>query len=178
MFGSFQAEKVAIISRAGNVLRIYRISAVDTAPYETIQPQIKSLRKLLSERRATVAEDSLPDYPPLNASHCFQEKPFYMDATWGSALCYVTQFTQDGGSPANNEELTYIVQGLSKDGQFYVSADFSITHPKLAYEDRHTPEHKKGDYAADRSLLSKQPEKSFTPALDKIRTWLYTLELK
>jgi hypothetical protein len=114
-----------------NVLRIYRISAADSAPYQTIQPQIKSLRRLLTERPTTVAEDSLPDYPPRNASHCFQEKLFYMDAAWGSALCYVTQFTQDDGPPANNEELTYLVQGLSKDGQFYVSADFSVTHPKL-----------------------------------------------
>ncbi|MGH8095638.1 MAG: hypothetical protein ACREIF_19590 [Chthoniobacterales bacterium] len=161
-----------------NVLRIYRISAANTAPYETIQPQIKSLRKLLSERPTTVAEDSLPDYPPRNASHSFQEKLCYMDATWGSALCYVTQFTQDGGTPANNEELRYLVQGLSKDDQFYISADFSITNPKLPNRIKDTPKRQKGDYAPDRALLSRQPEGSFMPALDKIRAWLSTLELK
>jgi hypothetical protein len=176
--GHLPFRKGAYYFPSRNVVRLYRISAVDTAPYQTIQPQIKSLRKLLKERPRTVAEDSLPDYPPRNAAHCFQEKLVYLDATWGSALCYVTQFTQDGGSPANNEELIYIVQGLSKDGQFYVSADFSITNPKLVYNDRHRPEHEKGDYSADRALLSKQPEKSFTPALDKIRAWLSTLEVK
>jgi hypothetical protein len=161
-----------------NVVRIYRISEVETAPYQTIQPQIKSLRKLLSERPTTVGEDSLPDYPPRNAAHCFQEKLSYMDAAWGTALCYVTQFTQDGGSTANNEELTYLVQGLSRDGQFYVSADFSITHPKLSNRIKETPERQKGDYAPDSALLSKQPEKSFAPALGKIRAWLSTLELR
>jgi hypothetical protein len=163
-----------------NVVRVYRISR-EAAPYKTIQSEIESLRKVLSERPSAVADDerhSLPDYPPRNAAHCFELKLSYIDAAWGSAICYVTQFSQDGGTPANNEELTYIVQGLSKDGEFYVSADFSIMHPKLPNRVQDTPERKKGDYAPDRALLSKQSEGSFTPALDKIRTWLATLELK
>ncbi|MGH7982692.1 MAG: hypothetical protein ACREFF_06040 [Candidatus Udaeobacter sp.] len=105
-----------------NVLRVYRISQVNTAPYKTIQADIKSLRKLLKERPTAVPEYSedekhylqLPDYPPRNSAHAFQVKLSYLDAAWGSALCYVTQFTQDGGTPANNEELTYIVQGTAK----------------------------------------------------------------
>jgi hypothetical protein len=162
-----------------NVLRIYRIAAADTAPYQTIQPQIKLLRRLLGERPAIVSEDSLPDYPPRNASHVFQLKLSYMDAAWGSALCYVTQFTQDSGStPANNEELTYIVQGLSTDGQFYISADLSITHPKLPNQIQDIRDRDTHNDASDRALLSKQSERSFTPALDKIRTWVSTVEFK
>lgn len=164
-----------------NVVRVYRISHVEAVPYKTIQSEIESLRKVLSERPSAVADDerhSLPDYPPRNAAHCFELKLSYIDAAWGSAICYVTQFSQDGGTPANNEELTYIVQGLSKDGEFYVSADLSITHPKLPNRIQDTPERKKGDYAPDRALLSKQSEGSFTPALDKIRTWVSTLEAK
>ncbi len=165
-----------------NVLRIYRISHVEAAPYKTIQSDIKSLRKLLSDRPSAVTDDDsiqkLPDYPPRNAGHCFAVKVAYIDAAWGSAICYVTQFTQDGGTPANNEELTYIVQGLSKDGELYVSADFSIIHPKLPNRIQDTPEREKGDYAPDMALLSKQSEQSFTPALDKIRAWVSTLEAK
>lgn len=174
-----------------NVVRVYRISHAEAAPYETIQSQIRSLRKLLSDRPSAVADEhqlstkmsdypppELPDYPPRNAGHCFEVKLSYIDAAWGSAVCYVTQFTQDGGTPANNEELTYIVQGLSNDGQFYISADFSITHPKLPNRIQDTPERAKGDYEPDRALLSKQSDGSFRPALDKIRTWLSTLEAK
>ena len=40
-----------------NVLRVYRISHVETAPYKTIQADIKSLRKLLKERPATIADE-------------------------------------------------------------------------------------------------------------------------
>jgi hypothetical protein len=164
-----------------NVVRVYRISVVETAPYKTIQSELNSLRKLLSDRPSAVPDDerhSLPDYPPRNAAHCFQVKLSYLDAPWGSALCYVTQFTQDGGTPANNEELTYIVQGLSKDGQFYLSADFSITHPKLPNRVQDTPKRQQGDYAPDRALLSHQSDRSFAPALDGIRKWLKTLEAK
>ncbi len=165
-----------------NVLRVYRISHVETAPYKTIQAEISSLRKLLSDRPSAVTDDNtvqnLPDYPPRNAGHCFAVKLSYIDAAWGNAICYVTQFTQDGGTPANNEELTYIVQGLSKDGGLYVSADFSIIHPKLPNRIQDTPERAKGDYAPDSALLSKQSDASFTPALDKVRTWLSTLEAK
>jgi hypothetical protein len=165
-----------------NILRVYRISRVETAPYKTIQSEIKALRKLLSDRSSAVTAygqyPQLPDYPPRNSAHCFEVKLSYLDAAWGSGVCYVTQFTQDGGTPANNEELAYIVQGLSKDGEFYISADFSITHSKLPNRIQDTPERKKGDYAPDSALLSKQSDGSFTPALDKIRTWLSTLQAK
>ena len=168
-----------------NVLRVYRISNVETAPYKTIQADIKSLQKLLRERPTAIAEFvqdekhylQLPDYPPRNSAHAFQVKLSYLDGAWGSAVCYVTQFTQDGGTPANNEELTYIVQGISKDNQFYISADFSITHPKLPNRIQDTPHRAKGDYAPDRDLLSKQSDSSFAPALDKIRTWISSLEI-
>jgi len=151
-----------------NVVRVYRISSVEAAPYKTIQSHIKSLRRILSERPSAVADDkrhSLPDYPPRNAAHCFELKLSYIETRWGTAICYVTQFSQDGGTPANNEELTYIVQGLSKDGAFYVSADFSITHPKLPNRVQDTPDREKGDYAPDIALLSKQSDASFKPSL-------------
>ena len=164
-----------------NAIRVYRITNADTVPYKTIQPQIRSLRTILGERPVSVVSTQghfLPDYPPRNSAHCFELKLSYIDADWGSAVCYVTQFTQDGGTSANNEELTYIVQGLSKDGAFYISADFSITHPKLPNRVRDTPDRKKGDYGPDVALLSKQDDGSFNPPLKALRTWLATLEVK
>ena len=163
-----------------NVLRVYRISKVKAAPYKTIQAHIKSLRKVLKERPGSIPDDyehALPDYPPRNSAHALQVKISYLDAAWGNALCYVTQFTQDGGTPANNEELTYIVQGVSKNSEFYIAADFSITHSKLPNRIDDTPDRQNGDYAPDRALLSKQTDSSFTPALDKIRTWLTSLHV-
>lgn len=167
-----------------NYIRVYRIVDVEHAPYKTIQGQISSLRKLLQERPASIQDDDkhyfpLPDYPPRNAAHAIQLKLSYLDAPWGSGLCYVTQFTQDGGTPANNEELTYLFQGLTKDGANYISADFRITHPKLPKGIDDAPrDREKGDYHLDRLLLSKQTDSSFSPSLVKLRQWLQSIEIE
>jgi hypothetical protein len=164
-----------------NVLRVYRISHVESAPYKTIQIDIASLRKLLTDRPRGIPDDekhSLPDYPPRNSAHAFQVNVTYLDANWGSGICYVTQFSQDGGTPANNEELTYIFQGISKDNNFYVSGDFRIMHPKLPKGIDDTPHRPKGDYDADRILLSKQSDGSFTPSLAKLREWIKSLTIE
>jgi hypothetical protein len=164
-----------------NILRVFRISHVESAPYKTIQTDITSLRKLLVDRPQTVPDDgehSLPDYPPRNSAHAFQVNVRYLDADWGGGICYITQFTQDGGTPANNEELTYIVQGISKDNNFYISGDFRITHPKLPKGIDDTPHRAKGDYEADRSLLSKQSDASFAPSLAKLREWIKSLKIE
>jgi hypothetical protein len=164
-----------------NILRVFRISHVESAPYKTIQSDITSLRKLLVDRPQSIPDDdehSLPDYPPRNSAHAFQVHVAYLDADWGSGICYVTQFSQDGGTPANNEELTYIFQGISKDNNFYVSGDFRITHPKLPKGIDDTPHREKGDYDADRILLSKQSDASFTPSLAKLREWLKSLKIE
>jgi len=173
---------------------VYRISDVDQAPYKTIAAQIKSLRKILAERPTAISYEEtvsvsasvpqvtprylLPDYPPRNAGHVVEVKLSYVDAVWGAAFCYVTQFTQEGGSRVNNQELTYIVQGITNDNQFYISADFSITHPKLPNTVRETLKGAKGDAALDNALLSKQTEASFTPDLSKLRKWISALEFK
>jgi hypothetical protein len=164
-----------------NVLRVYRISNVQTAPYKTIRGDITSLRKVLAERPHIArndAEHPLPDYPPRNAAHAFEVKLTYIDAAWGSGICYATQFTQDGGTPANNEELTYIVQGITKDNNFYISGDFRITNPKLPKGIDDAPRRRKGDYEPDRRLLSKEADSSFTPSLAKVRDWIKSLKVE
>jgi hypothetical protein len=163
-----------------NILTVYRISNVQTAPYKTIQSDIKSLRKILADRPRSVpqdAEHALPDYPPRNADQAFQVNLTYIEAEWGSAICYVTQFTRDSRTPANNEELTYIVQGITKDNNFYISGDFRITNPKLPKGIDDTPRRTKGDYEPDRVLLSNQTDASFTPSLDKLREWIKSLKI-
>jgi hypothetical protein len=163
-----------------NILTVYRISDVQTAPYKTIQSDIKSLRKILADRPRNVpqdAEHALPDYPPRNADHAFQVNLSYIDAEWGSGICYVTQFTQDGAAPANNEELTYIVQGITKDNNFYISGDFRITNPKLPKGIDDALKQTKRDYEPDRVLLSNETDASFTPSLAKIREWIKSLKI-
>ncbi len=125
---------------ARNYLRIYQIREMEKgALHRRSSRMSRSFRWLLKSRPDKVpngmsqgeAYQQLPDYPPRNAAHLFQVKMQYLDASWGSGLFYLAQFTQGPGNAPNNEELTYLFQGLSKDGQFFVSADLRVTHPKL-----------------------------------------------
>jgi hypothetical protein len=164
-----------------NYLRVYRISDIHKAPYKTIQSHFEVLRRVLKARPAEVPNDeatlrSLPDYPPRNAAHAFELHLGYVDAPWGSGICYMTLFTQDGSGHANNDELQYLFQGLSKDNAFYVSADFRVTHPRLNHFT--WPETEKGDYSADCKLLSLLKPNTFSPSLPDIQRWLATLKIE
>jgi hypothetical protein len=168
---------------ARNSITVYRITQVERAPYKTIQFDIERLQKLLKERPKEVPlgelRRSLPDYPPRNAAHTFQLKLAYVDTAWGRGLFYLTQFSQEPHLDfANNEELAYVFQGLSKDGNFYVSADFRITHPKLPFGIDAKPKQQDEHQRADSIFLTKQADDSFTPSLSKLREWIGTLKLE
>ena len=169
-------------SPASNIIRVYRITQIERAPYKTIQNQITVLKRLLKERPKDVPPQSsgksFPDYPPRNSAHTFEAKLAYVDAAWGSGVFYLAQFTQEAGDFANNEKLTYLFQGLSKDGNFYVSADFRITHPKLPAGIDSKPLHGADNDRADSVFLTKQSDDSFTPSLRKVRDWIGTLKLE
>jgi hypothetical protein len=172
---------------ARNVVRVYNIAAVTTAPYKTIQTHIRQLRQLLKTRPKTVPSggkqgekyEQLPDYPPRNAGHLIQIKMKFLDARWGSGLFYVTQLVQDAQWP-DNEQLVYLFQGFSKDEQFYVSADFRITHPSLEGVQPRSESDSDIDMLTEKlaSIMSKDRDDAFTPPLNKIREWVSTFKIE
>jgi hypothetical protein len=172
---------------ARNVVRVYNISAVTTASYKTIQTHIKQLRELLKTRPKTVPKggkqgekyEQLPDYPPRNAGHLIQVKMEFLDARWGSGLFYVTQFVQDVELP-DNEQLVYLFQGFSKDERFYISADFRVTHPSLEGAQPRSESESDIDILTEKlaSIMAKDRDDAFTPALDKIREWVSTFKIE
>jgi hypothetical protein len=173
---------------ARNVVRIYNISAVATAPYKTIQTHIKRLRRLLKARPATVPSggkpgekhEQLPDYPPRNAGHLVQVKMHYLDASWGSGLFYVTQFVQGTGEWPDNEQLVYLFQGLSKDERFFVAADFRVTHPSLEGVQLRSEGESDADALTEKlsSIMAKDRDDAFTPPLNKIREWVSSFKIE
>ena len=185
-YPSFENRPVYMMP-ARNVLRVYDITAVKTAPYKTIQPQIEQLKELLARRPAAATRDGtgggkfeeLPDYPPRNAGHLVQVKMQYLDANWGRGLFYVSQFVQGLGEWPDNEQLVYLFQGLSKDERFYVSADVRITHPVLDGAKPKSDRFEDANVLTERlaSRMSQASDGSFTPSLGKIRAWVSTLKI-
>jgi hypothetical protein len=164
---------------SSNYLRAYNIAELKTAPYKTIQGDVGLIRELLKRRPTKAPKTPLPDYPPRNAAHVLEARLSYLDASWGSGLFFVSQFTQDVATP-NNEELVYLFQGLSKDSKYFVSADFCVTHPKVPKRLGEAPgEQEEAEKITERiaRTLDKEPDNSFRPSLRAIRDWIATLKI-
>jgi len=190
-YPSLEKGHAVYMMAARNVVRVYNISAVTTAPYKTIQPHIALLRELLKKRPKTVPSggmqgitsakyEQLPDYPPRNAGHLVQVHMHYLDASWGSGLFYVTQFVQGVGEWPDNEQLVYLFQGVSKNGRSYVAADFRVTYPALDRPELRQEGESDADALTEKlsSMMAKDREEAFTPPLNKIREWVSTFKIE
>ena len=190
-YPSLEKGRAVYMMPARNVIRVYDIAAVATAPYKTIQPHIIQLRELLKKRPQTVPSggkpgntytkyEQLPDYPPRNAGHLVQVHMHYLDASWGSGLFYVTQFVQGTGEWPDNEQLVYLFQGVSKNGRFYVAADFRVTYPALDRPELRQEGEADADALTEKlsSMMAKDREEAFTPPLNKIREWVSTFKIE
>jgi hypothetical protein len=70
-------------------------------------------------------ESALPFLPWTNSKQAFCAQPKLVDFVGGEGLRYLTYYAQDP-SPALESQIFYTFQGITDDGQFYVSAFFPI----------------------------------------------------
>ena len=91
------------------------------------------LQKVLHERPEKLKHRrDFPDIPAKNASPSILSRFQYLDFRSGSGILFLAQYANEmQPNPVNNEELTQVFQGLTKDGRYYVSARLAITHPSL-----------------------------------------------
>ena len=167
---------------AANVLRFYDLRVVEDA--RTISGYVKRLKLALSQRRSAReledAQVTLPDFPPRNAGHLIQDRVSYHDFSWGRGILYLVAFTQGPGNYPNNEELTYLFQGLSHDEKVYVSGDFRVTHPSLPATIDLVPDYEDIDDKAQAAAraLDRQPDATFEPDLQVVRGWVASISIK
>jgi hypothetical protein len=104
----------------------------DKAYYSLAHAAVR-LQKILRERPYEFENNRhVPDIPANNAGPSILSKFQYLDFRSGSGLLFLTQYSQEyEPNPVNNEELTLVFQGLTKDGKYYVAARIAITHPSL-----------------------------------------------
>lgn len=101
--------------------------------YPDVASEAASLRRALTQKlRFLATKPTPPDLNNEDIEQAFHSRIRYLDFRLFSAISYLTAYTQeDEGDPANNEELAFVVQGLTKDGRYYIDARFAITHPSL-----------------------------------------------
>lgn len=101
--------------------------------YPSLNSAAKKLRKILRERPDEFEyRRAVPDIPANNAGPSILSRFQYLDFRSGLGISFLTQYSQESEpNPVNNEELTLVFQGLTKDGRYYVAARLAITHPSL-----------------------------------------------
>lgn len=142
------------------------------------------LRKLLRERPGRSARmRDVPDIPPRNAGHSVLGKVQYLGFRSGSGILFLTQYSNEmEPNPLNNEELTLVFQGLTKDERYYVAAQLAITHPSLPRGIDFTDQIERdrdGRYleSAEKELEG-FPEESFRPSLKSLKALLSSIRVE
>ena len=143
---------------------------------------IDTLKALLSDNPPAL-EGELPFLPPLGASQAFgaQIKPLSFQN--GSGLRYITQYAQDA-TPITNEGIFYTFQGLTNDGQYYISLIYPISTASLPNSYEESPWSNDNDAfmaAYDKYLqettqtLNGLPPTDFTPSLEQLDAMIQSL---
>ncbi len=110
-------------------IQIYPIPAYQ-AISQPAADTIAELQVTLVNRPSGGADTWIPFLPMWNAGQVFTAQTSYYDFQNGSGVRYLTMFAQ-ALYPVDNSNLFYTYQGITSDGQYYISAILPITNPAL-----------------------------------------------
>jgi hypothetical protein len=135
---------------------------------------LKDLNALLQNQPASPGE-TLPFLPTWNAGQVFHCCTAYIKFQNGTGVRYLTEYAQYA-APANNHDLFYSFQGLTADGNWYISAILPISNTILpaSYDSLDAADMEKitQDYESYREAIVKtledQPAETFKPLLSQL----------
>jgi hypothetical protein len=152
--------------------------------YYSLAGAAARLQKILRERPGEFENRRhVPDIPANNAGPSILSKFQYLDFRSGSGLLFLTQYANEmQPNPVNNEELTLVFQGLTKDGKYYVAARVAITHPSLPRGIDFTDEIERDmqwHYLREEEKeLDGFSEESFQPSLKSLKALLSSIHVE
>ncbi|MBN1438967.1 MAG: hypothetical protein JW929_06105 [Anaerolineales bacterium] len=152
-----------------------RINVYRLADFLALQPQaaarVDALRSLTAG--GSPGPDALPVLDIFGAAQVFHAHYRVVPFVNGSGIRFISEYAQYC-APINNEDMFLVYQGLTGDGQFYVSAVLHISHPSLPASAMPFPGgvdqgqfcDQYESYIADiTNQLNAQPEASFLPSI-------------
>ncbi len=95
---------------------------------DLVNPQLADLQLLIAG--GTAGGGGLPLLPAFNAGQVFYSQAAVIQFQNGRGVRYLTEYAQYT-APINNHDLFYTFQGLTGDGQFWISAILPISNPIL-----------------------------------------------
>lgn len=109
-------------------IRFYRTA--DLAQYDFMQEVVKELDTMLETQpdlsNYYTFDNRLPYLPILTHGQVIRARANYLDAQEVHGITYITAIMA-AAEPFMNNTFFYTFQGLSKDGAYYISADFMVT---------------------------------------------------
>jgi hypothetical protein len=165
-----------------------QISIFPVAAYleanEEAEYRIDQLQRMLDERPADPAQP-YPFLPVWNAGQSIALQLEYLEFNGGMGVRYLSQYGQ-AAWPINNQDLFYTLQGLTADGEFYISAVLPVNHPDLPSDgDSYIGEEYEAFienyeiYLVDiEQQLEASTTKAFSPSLSALDAVVQTLSIR
>lgn len=164
-----------------------RIEIYAVADYEQISDYAKTtianLKSLLANKPADPGKE-IPFLPIFNAAQVFHSQVQYLKFNNGQGIRFVTQFDQ-AFLPINNLEIIYTFQGLTDDGQYYISAILPVASNMLPSTDQVPADQQQtfGDtflqYLQDIvKKLNAQKPSDFSPDLNLLDALIQSLQVR
>ena len=163
------------------IIHIYPVQEyINTSPFSS--DIISELQTLLQQKPET--PNGIPFLPIWNAAQIFSTQKAYLQFNNGEGIRFLTQYGQSYW-PINNHDLFYTFQGITADGQYYISAILPISNPELPADGESWP----GDlndlaesfdlyYAENMNiLLYSQSDDSFTPTLTMLDDMIQSITI-
>jgi hypothetical protein len=158
----------------------------------TVFESIHRLDNILYSPDPQLNSDQLPMVPSFNAQQAFASNIALVPFQNGQGVRFVTEYAQYP-APANNQDLFYHFQGLTRDGAYYIIAILPISNPNLAEtSDAGAPLPAGGvlysylvDPNADMQLyykgvvevLNATPPDAFTPTLQQLDALIQSMQV-
>jgi hypothetical protein len=171
--------------------QIYVYPALDYA--ELVPAAFESIHRLdniLYGPVAPISADQLPTVPFFNEAQLFASNIQVISFQNGQGVRFVTEYAQYAAS-ANNNDLFYQFQGVTRDGAYYIIAILPITVPVMAetsdagaplppggvpYPYMANPNaDMKGYYTTVAALLNGASSQAFTPSLDQLDSLIQSM---
>ena len=133
--GTYSSQPASFIASEIHVypVREYKQAfAKDPKAAREVSGTIARLRRILSIRNPRFKGD-VPLLPLPDGYLAFRAHTKFLRFKQGSGIVFLTQSQQDE-MPINNQNLSYEFEGLTNDGRYYVTAEFPVATPFLAFD--------------------------------------------
>jgi hypothetical protein len=156
--------------------------------YASVNPPAGEIAAQLDAilKQTAGAHKDMPFLPMWNAAQVLAAADRTVDFKNGSGIRYLAYYSQST-TPINNDGLFYTYQGLTSDGEFYISAIFPVQQPGLnspALQKEYDAAQTGSDptayetYLWDvKTALEGDAPGSFTPSLDQLDALVQSLEV-